>query len=67
MQKQLLIFQEKRHLQKSNSSVNRAVSNCWDSNSNVANTAQDDLFKKKKKCCPNTLQLKKKKFHNMIF
>lgn len=52
MQKQLLIFQEKRHLQKSNSSVNRAVSNCWDSNSNVANTAQDDLFKKKKNVAP---------------
>lgn len=61
MQKQLLIFQEKRHLQKSNSSVNRAVSNCWDSNSNVANTAQDDLLKKKKKMLPQYFTIKKKK------
>lgn len=59
---------KKTYLQKSNSSVNRAVGNCWDSNSNVTNIAQDELFKNKN-CCPNILQLKKKKkdFHNMIF
>lgn len=47
-QKQLLVFQGKRDTcKKATALLNGAVGSCWDSNSNVTNRTQDDVFLKK--------------------